>query len=97
VTETQIYNTIPQKWSTKPNSRIQVIKKELFTNTNVYSIAFVETEKIRVFFKLQSAEKDSNQRYDYTNILNDSGDVRNPYPTPIMLRIAFSALYLTLP
>jgi len=45
------------------------IKKDiLFTNRNIYSIPFVEAEKVRAFFTLQSTEKDSNQRYEYTNI-----------------------------
>jgi hypothetical protein len=35
---------------------------------NIYSFALVEAAKLRVFFKLQSAEKESNQSCEYTNI-----------------------------
>jgi hypothetical protein len=64
-----VYET---KWENSGN-KIYIV----FTNRNVYSIVFVEGEKIRVFFKQQSAEKDSNQMCEYTHICNDSGEVRN--------------------
>jgi hypothetical protein len=86
-----VYET---EWKNSGNIHVKDI---VFTNRNVYSIAFVDGEKIRVFFKQQSAKKDSNQMCEYTHICNGSGEVRNQYPTPIMLRIVFPALYLTLP
>jgi hypothetical protein len=48
------------------NSRIK--KSFLFTNRNIYSISFVEAEKKRLFFTVQSAEKDSNQSCEYIHI-----------------------------
>jgi hypothetical protein len=50
----------------RENSGIKV--DVLFTNRNINFISFVETEIIRVFFTLQSAKKNSNQRCECTNI-----------------------------